>query len=118
VRAATGFNGADAIGFKGLMFRQELGVFFGENVIGYNGDARFFPQRAAKLEHQGGLPTAHRSADTNREGTLAEIAVERQLALLEVTGMVRMVVRVAVAVVRVKMEKEICCHRSLALKKS
>ena len=55
-----------------------------------------FAQPPAQLQHQRGFAAADRAADADREGAPAEIAVERQVALVKMAGMIGMWMAIAV----------------------
>jgi hypothetical protein len=81
------------------MFGQELAVFPCKNVVRHRGDFEAFAQPPAQLQHQRGFPAAHRAADADRERTPVEIAIERQVALVKMTGFVGVPMRVPVAII-------------------
>src|ERR1043165_8976849 len=97
MRAATGFNGTDALGWKGVMTDEKFPVFFGEDVIRNRGQARTPAQFTAKLKHQGCFATADGAADPHGERALGEIPVMSQFAFVEVAGVIEMFVGVQVA---------------------
>ena len=99
VRAATGFDGADAFGGEGFVADEKFAVFFGENVVRDGGDAEAVAEMAAELEHEGGFAAADGAAHADGEGALGEVAVEREIAIVEVTGVIQVFVGVAVIAV-------------------
>ena len=105
MRTAASFHSANSFGGQGTVFRQKLAVFLSENVVRHCRDVHFLTQPFAELKHQGGLPAADWPADANSEGAFLEIAVERQFAIVKMSGVIGMCVRVAVAVVRMKVKK-------------
>jgi hypothetical protein len=97
VRAPTGFNRADSLGFEGMISNQKLAVLFGENVIGHGGNVHFVAKFLAQRQHKGGFATADRPADADGECAVAEVSGQRPGALVEMAGAVEMFVCVAVA---------------------
>jgi len=93
------------------MFRQKFPVFLGKNIIRHGGDVHRCAQPFAQLQHQRRLAAADRAADANREGALIEVAIQRQFALVKMAGRIRVIVRVAVAAMRMEMEQQICFHK-------
>ncbi len=104
VRTTAGFDSADSFGRKCVVTNQEFAVLFGEDVVGHGGNVHFVAKESAELEHECGFSASYGSANTNREGALLEIAVQRQIAFVKVAGVIEMLV--GMAVVGMGMEKE------------
>ncbi len=92
---SAGFHGADSRGVQGLVADEEFTVLAGEDVVGDGGDVPVFAKTPAELEHQRGLAAADGAAHANGEGPPLEITIQRQLALVEMTRMVEVLVGVA-----------------------
>jgi len=101
VRAAAGFDGPDAFGGQRIVTREKFTILFREDVIRHGGEAHAVAQFQAKLEHERCLAAADRAADADGESTPAEVAVEWEVAFVEVTGVVEALMRVTVVVMRV-----------------
>jgi hypothetical protein len=98
MRAATCLDGANTLGFERIMTREKFAIFLRENVVGHGGDVHLLPQRSTELEHQRCLAAAHRATHSDGKCALLKIAVQRQIALMEMTWMIMMFVRVTVIV--------------------
>ncbi len=98
VRAAAGFDGADAVGFEGFVAHEEFAVFFGEDVVGDGGDLVAVAQLAAEGEHQGGFAAADGSTHTDGECASGKVAGERLFASGEMAGAGPMFVGMGVVV--------------------
>lgn len=92
MRASSGFDGADACRFERAMADQEFPVLAGEDIVGDGAQAEAITQGEAQLQHQRGLPTAHRAADPNREGPSREIAVQGLIPQMKMPGMIEVLV--------------------------
>ena len=68
VRAAAGFDGANAFGRESVVAHQKLAVLFCEDVVGDSGDVPIFAHGSAELEHEGGFTAADGATDADGEG--------------------------------------------------
>src|SRR5262249_43881189 len=95
----TRLDSANAVGLERLVADEKLAVLLGEDVVRHRGDAQARAQATAKLEHQRSLAAADGSTNSNGKGAGGGIAVEPQLALMEVSGVMKVLVCMAVMVV-------------------
>jgi len=96
VGAASGLYRPDAPGGQGLVADEELRVFFGKDIVGDGRHDQIIAKPLAKGQHKRGFSTAHRSADSHGERAVFEIALEGQVAFVEMTRGVEVVVGVRV----------------------
>ena len=111
VRTATRFDRTNAFCGKSLVVDQKFAVFLGEDVIGDRGQAELVAQAQAKLKHQCGLAASDRPADANGKCALGKIALDRQIAIVEVTGMVQVVMCVVMRTMFVTVEMMLVMHK-------
>ena len=70
VRTTTCFNGANSFGGEGVVANEKLAIFLRKDVVRNGRDVPLVAHAAAKLQEQGCLAAAHRTADSDREGAL------------------------------------------------
>ena len=99
VRTSSRLDGPDPFRRQGAVLGQELAVFPGEDIIRDRGQIHSIPQPQAQLQHQRGLTAADRSADSHGKCALPEIAIQRPLPIMKMTGMIQMFVRMAVGTI-------------------
>src|SRR5262249_36147570 len=92
VRATPGLNGSNAFRLERLVADQELAILLCEDVIRDYRDVQARAQPATELEHQPGFAAADPSADSDSKGAPGEIAVDRPVAVMEVSGVIEMFV--------------------------
>jgi hypothetical protein len=102
MRAAARFNGANSFGGKRLVPDEEFAIFFSENVVGDSGDAEAITEMAAELQHEGRLPATNRPAHAHGKSAMGEVAMEREFAMMKMTGVIEVFVSVAVITVRMR----------------
>ena len=94
--AAAGLDSLDPVGLKGLVADQELGILPGEDVVGYGCETEALPQFLAERKQQGCLAAADRSTNPDGEGATAVISAgRRQLALIKISRVLHVLVRVS-----------------------
>jgi hypothetical protein len=86
MRAAAGLNGADAFRRQCLVTNQEFTVLASEDVVGDGGNVHAVPQFPAEREHEGSFAAANRAADADSKGTAGQVAMERLIAVMEMSG--------------------------------
>ena len=115
MRAAAGFNSANLVGFKRVITDEKLAVFLRENVVCDGGDFVRLAELAAKLEHKSGLAAADGATDADGKRAPMEVAIQREIALVKMPGVIQVFVRVSVGTVIVMV---MGVHKSSALKES
>ena len=96
VGAAAGLYRPDAPGGQGLVADEELRVFLGKDIVGDGRHDQLIAKPLAKGKHERGFSAAHGSADAHGERAVFKIALEGQVALVEMTRGVEGVVGVRV----------------------
>ena len=85
------------------MADEEFTVFLGKNIVSHRGHVHPLAQFPAELKHERCFAAADRPAHTHGEGPLPEIAIAREIPVMEVSGVLEMFVGMAVRAVAVGM---------------